>query len=204
MVHAAPTGLLIGAEDYAYSAAKGNAGSFDCCKRIDGSDSRALIIHGAAAEDFAVGNLCGIGGMYPAFALGNDIEMPDDAEHFITFAEVDAAGVSVKIGRFEAEAFAELQCMLKRITDGSTEGRTLACRGSFDARKTNALAHGFDQLILMNHYIVVNSIIHNVPFLPPKQYSQGEHSFQSSLYSRNAKFTILFRTVSFFCRENRA
>ena len=104
--------------------------------------------------------------MNPAFAFRHDVHMADDAEHFLALAVVDAARVAVEVFGFEAEASAEFERVLESAFDGEAERRAFAGGFRFNARETDALLHGADNIVLFAVDECFNGSVHIVaPFL---------------------------------------
>ena len=103
MIHAAPARFFIRAENDSDTAAHGNAGCLDCGKCINRTHGGTFVVHCASAVNPAVRNFRSIGRMNPAFALGNNVNMRNNAEHLFSAAVVYAARVAVKIRGFKAE-----------------------------------------------------------------------------------------------------
>ena len=159
VVHAAPAGFLIRAENYPDAAAEGYARLLYRGKRVYRGERGALVVKSSPAVQYAVLYDRAVGRMLPARAFGNDVQMADYAEHLLAFAMLNAADIALHVGRPESQALGCPQRVVQRVGYVLAERRTLD-RGSLRAGNANVLLKGRDQLVTVALDYRINDFVH--------------------------------------------
>ena len=138
MLHIVHALFLVGAAYHANTViTQGQTAFFDGIERIEGSDERTLIVHGAASVDAVVVDLAAEGRISPAVTLGNDVQVGKNADLLAAGAVLNIADLIVNVyHRFKAQLFAQihgiLQCLPGFQAVRSTRLRVCIQAGDFD------------------------------------------------------------------------
>ena len=116
------TGFLVAAEQDTDTTADGEPGIPQGGQSEQGGNGGAFVIRGASAPDFPVPQFSAEGVTAPAVPGGNNIQMPQNGDHFVALAVFAPAQMTVHIFRAEAQLPGGVQHMDKAFPDGSPVG----------------------------------------------------------------------------------
>ena len=114
--------LLLGAEEDAHPLAQGRAAALDLIQGEQGGQNGALVVGGAAAVEAAVRDHTAEGGLRPAVAGGNHVQMAQHGHHFFPFAVLGPAHHVVHISGAQAHVPRQTQHIAQRLHGAGLRG----------------------------------------------------------------------------------
>jgi len=129
-------------------------------RRID----RSLVVHGPAAPDLAVGDLCRIWLMGPAVTFRYHVQVTKCAYVILAFTVFSVTVVIIHIGYLKPEFFSYFQLLFQRLARAFSERHTLSGLSPY-AFDSDHVLKGCDQFITMLIYDLIKLFIHFVLLL---------------------------------------
>lgn len=130
-MHAA---LFVTAHHYADSIVEGPAGTRDERRRVEREYHRALVVADTAPDQPAIFLSQNIGVGAPALALGNDVDVGDNAYVFFMLSrKVGPAHITVAVVDRETEAFGNRHGGIEGVSRTAAKGSTLFRRSLYAA-----------------------------------------------------------------------